>query len=485
VKNSVAATVLLALAAGASGEVSIGEVKGRRELHKADGDRVEVFYRFADDGEKVTSLAHVKTRAAEAAEAWKAFDKDADTLVVLARSPFGGGESAGSYWPAGVKPELLRQVVPALRKAGFENVVLPDLPPEEAEGEGDEDEDEDEAEIKPYPKQGFSTDDDQAFVLVVGLHHEKIPYRGASRRVAGEVIRAYSSRTTGWAILFHGPTGCAIWATTSLARVGKQAVSDTLNSASEAALVRLSFAGIDEPNIEDHIRNLQARSELPQVDIAAVLVQTQRVDAVWAVMKAAMGRQAFRNKAWVVRFFNSKSVIQDYRLDEAKARSDGCVMVNQRVPMRYLLMEQLRGVRTIQPLMLAAMMPLKDDVQIVELAQELMTRQGPATPDDEIVLITELAHQPPDARQGPWKKGPTRAVRNLGACRHHIDEAMAVARVYASRRVAPPRRGRRPRRDPLREAGQQAMRDLSKARAERSRKAAADLKRMKDRLERD
>ncbi len=481
-------TLVLALAAAAVAEVSIEQVKRRRESHKSDETSQEVFYRFDDDGDMVTSLAQIKKRAAEAAEAWGEFDKEVDTLVVLARSPLGSGETAGSYWPKGVKAELLRKVVPALAKAGFENVVLPDLPPEKAEDEDEEDADdadEEAVEIKPFPKRGFSADEDYEFVLVVGLHHEKIPYKGASRRVAGAVIRAYSSRANGWAILFHGPTGCAIWGTTSLAQVGKTAVSDTLNSASAAALDRLSFKDIDEPNIKEHIETFKVRTELRQMDLAAMLVQTQRVDACWAVMKAAMSKRAYKTQAWVVRFFNTKSLIQDYRLDEDRARASGCVMVNQRVLMRYLLMEQLRGVRNVQSLMLAAMMPLKDDVQIVELAQELMAVAAPMAPDDEMVLITELAHQPPSSREGPWKKSVTQSIRNLGYCRYHIDEAMAVARVYSLRKVPPPRRGRRPRRDALKEAGQWAMRELSKARAERAKKVAEDLRRIKRHLEED
>ena len=471
------------------GELSIHDVKRLRESHKADGDAVEVFYRFAEDGELTLSLKNIKARVNEASEAWKVFDKEADQLVVLARSPFGGGETASSYWPGGVKAELLRKVVEPLEKQGFKNIVLPDLPPKK---EGDEDknadvgkDDKKDVEIEPYPKRGFADDENREFVLVVGLHHEKIPYKGASRRVPGEVVRVYSSRVTGWAILFHAPTGCAIWGTTSLAKVGKTAVSDTLNSASDAALIRLGFGDIDEPNIDKHITALKTNVELRQMDLAVMLVQTQRVDAVWAVMKTAMAKAAFKQKAWIVRYFNQKSVIQDYRLDPDKATATKCVQVNQQIPMRYLLIEQLRGVRSIQPLMLAVMMPLKDDIEIVELAQKLLPDLPPLTPDDEIVYITELAHQPPVGHEGPWKKDTTQAIRNLGYCRHHIDEAMAVARTYASRKIPPPRRGRRPRRDAYKEAGEWAIRELGKVKAERAKKMRDELDRMRRELKDD
>jgi hypothetical protein len=58
-----------------------------------------------------------------------------------------------------------------------------------------------------------------------------------------------------------------------------------------------------------------------------------------------------------------------------------------------------------------------------------------------------------------------------------------VARVFALRKLPPPGRGRRPRRDALKEAGQQAMKELSRARAERAKKVSEELRRLREMLE--
>ncbi len=469
-----------ALTTAALADVPITKVRALRKVHKLDKDHQEVFYKYEDEGEYVTPLDQARQRGAEAAKAWEEFEKSQEPVAVLARSPFGGGETAGSYWPAGVKCELLRKLIEPLTKQGLK-VVLPDLPPEKKEGDDEDKEEDDEEEVKPYPKIGFS--EDYEFVVVIGLHHEKIPYKGIRYKTGEQLVHRFSSRVNAWAILFHAPTGSAFWGTTSVARAGHGTVPDTLNTAAEAALMRLDLTKIGVGELSGQIKAFSERKELPRMDVAGMLVQTQRADAVAAVMKAAISKPAFRNTVWVVRHYSNRGVVQDYRTDPAQAKGRGCVEVNQRVLMRVLLMEQLRGMRTVQGCVLAAGMPLIDDIEVPEIGRKYVSTLGPVFADDEVVLITELAHNPPRHRRGMWGRDPVRAVRNLGRCKVHIDEAMAVARTFASRKLPPPRRGRRPRRDPLKEAGQAAMRELAKARAEREKKVRQELRRIKEALD--
>ncbi|KKL92495.1 hypothetical protein LCGC14_1884100, partial [marine sediment metagenome] len=75
-------------------------------------------------------------------------------------------------------------------------------------------------------------------------------------------------------------------------------------------------------------------------------------------------------------------------------------------------------------------------------------------------------------RSGAFWRHTSQTVRNIGRCRTYIEEAMAVAKKYANRPAPKPRRGRRPRRDPLREAGRAALAELRQTKAERARKLA-------------
>jgi hypothetical protein len=114
-------------------------------------------------------------------------------------------------------------------------------------------------------------------------------------------------------------------------------------------------------------------------------------------------------------------------------------------------------------------MQLKEDFEIGPLGQSLAGRVQPVNGDDEIILIGELAHSD---RRRIFRRNFAAAVRNLGKCRVHIDEAMAVAKFYATRKLPPPRRGR-PRRDPLKDAGRAALLELNQARIEQQKKRAA------------
>jgi len=104
--------------------VTPAEVKALRQGRKINKNRVEFLYKFED--KYVTPAAQATKRGSEAARAWAKFDKKSEAVAVLAHSPFGGGESAKSYWPVGVKNELLKNVVEPLKKTGVKNVVLTD-----------------------------------------------------------------------------------------------------------------------------------------------------------------------------------------------------------------------------------------------------------------------------------------------------------------------------------------------------------------------
>jgi len=236
-------------------------------------------------------------------------------------------------------------------------------------------------------------------------------------------------------------------------------------------------------NIAAHIKRFSEQQELPQADVAAMLVQTQRADAVAAVIEAARKPAAFRNTAWVVRWYNDRGMVQDYRIDPAGAKTKRYVLVNQRVLMRVLLLEQLRGMRGVQACVLAANVPQIDDIEIPQIGRRLVGRLVPICPDDELVLIAELAQRDPRDRRGLFWRNSVAAVRLLGRCRFHVDEAMAVARAFALRKPPPPRKGRRPRTDPIRQAGIAALKELAEAKAQREKEIRRKLREAREAMD--
>jgi len=460
----VALVSVVALAGSGLAQVPIGKVRQLRQQRKADKDKIEYLYKFED--EHLTCAAQAGRRGAEAETAWKAIDPAEVRLPVVARSPFGGGESAKSYWPEGVKPELLKIVVAPLKRRGLK-VLLPELP-DEAPAEVEPKPAKDApaaADTPPWPAEGFS--EDHEFVLVIGLHYEPIPYKAGGRVGGAKGVHIRSSRMTAWAILFHAPTGSGFWATTAAARADHRTRDEPVNDAASRALANLSFSGFGRHNVPDYIAQLAARKELPALDAAAVLAQTQRADAARAVMKSAMTKGAFTNTAWVLRYFNDRGTVQDFRMDAKLAKQGRCVRVSQRVMMRILLIEQLRGMRGVQPCVIIAQVPEIEDYEFPKVGQTYAGRLGPLSGDDEIVLLAELANQ---SYHGVFRRNATAAVRNVGRCRVHIPEALAVANEFANRKVYRSRRTGKVRRDPLREAGKAALAELHQAAAERRKK---------------
>ncbi|KPK80319.1 MAG: hypothetical protein AMJ81_12240 [Phycisphaerae bacterium SM23_33] len=452
--------------------VSLQQVRQLRRERSDAREGPQVLYKFED--EYATATQQAARRGAEAAEAWQVFDKQAEPVAVLARSPFGGGETSASYWPAGVKSELLRKVAAPLRKRGL-RVVLPELPEEQGEEKGRDDNEQAaprKQPAKPGPKLGFS--EDYEFVLVVGLHHEPIPYQSGQRAADGKTRIIRSSRVNAWAILFHAPTGSGFWAATAASRVGHGTADDPLNLAAETALGELDFSDLGADNIPAYIRKLTQREELPAVDVAALLVQTQRADAVEAVIRAAMTKAAFTDTAWVLRYFNQRGNPQDYRIDPERAQRDGCVRVSQRLTMRILLLEQLRGMRGLPPCVHTGLLPYVEDIEVQPIGAACAGQLGPLSGDDEIVLIAELANRNAWDRASAFRRNAVAAVRNLGTCRVHVDEAMAAAGIYAELPVPRPGRDGKPRPNPYREAGRAALAELAQAKIEQQRKKAIE-----------
>lgn len=462
-KRRIAIALLFALAAStATAQVALPEVQALRREQKDDKDRAGILYQFEPRaGEFLSAVAQSARRGKAAAEEWTLFDRSEGRIAMVADSPFGGGETSKTYWPAEVRPELLRNLLEPLAKFGLK-ADLPGLPPASAEADKAP-----AAPAKPWPKIGFS--DEYEFVLLVGLHHEPIPYEGTRRRADGTVIYARGSRANAWAILFHAPTGSAFWATTAVARIGHLGVADPVNVAAETVLGYLEFDGIGAHNIPAHIQRLSELQDLHVVDVAAMLAQTQRADAIDALIKLAVSKPAYRMKPRVLRYFNERGTPQDYRLDPAGAKARKWPYVAGPLPLRIMLMEQLGGMRSVRACSVAAMVPLEEDFQIGPLGQSLAGRLGPLGGDDEIILITELAHSD---RQRIFRRNYASAVRNLGKCRVHVDEAMAVAKLYADRKSPPPRRGGRPRPDPLKEAGKAALAELRQTKARQQQKDA-------------
>ena len=481
--------VVLAGAALCLGAGPLSDAKQMRQERSIDRDHYELKYRFEPDAEHVTPAERAAARGARAAKAWLRFKDSGRPLAAIARSPYGGGETAKSYWPADIKAELLRKVAAPLAEAGL-RPVMPDLP-EEKPAAGDKpkpirrrvDKDNPLADLdldvkraaqagppKPWPKLGFS--EDYEFVLVVGLHHEPVPHRSTRRRAGGEVVYFRSSRMTAWAILFRCKTRTAFWGATTVAKVGYQGVADPPNVAAETALGYLDFSKIGEDNIPDEVKKLSPSSELRAVDLAAMLVQTQRADAVAAVIKTATSKSAYKTSAPVMRYFSARGAPLDFRTDPASAKRRRQALASQRVMVRLLLIEQLRGVRGVQACLLTAGVPRVDDLEIGRVGQYQCGLLEPLNADDEVVLISELAN---GDRRRAFARNHVAAVKNLGKCRHYIDEAMAVARTYAERKPPPPRQGGRRRRDYLKEAGQQALAQLRQAKAQQKKAKPAEV----------
>jgi len=468
-----------AIAGGAARDGRAGETLAQiaqwRKETPVDEDRIEVRYQYGDVYR--TPGEQAALRGKEAAQAWEAFDKAQTVLPVVARSPYGGNECATSYWPEHVKPELLRIVGKALTDAGYK-VELPEVPPDPAtqpagDAKTDEATTQRAEEAKPWPKVGWPEDHD--FFLVVGLHHEPVGYLGKRRKVAGRMVYYRASRVNAWAILFHKDTGSGFWGSVSKRFIDHKGVADTLNMASAAALGYLGFDGMGSDNIPGQILRMRQNKELDAVDIAAMAAQTQRADATTAIGKFAMHKTGFSTAARVIRYFNQRGTVQDFRTPEARAAKGKCVLVSTRVVVRNLLLEQLRaavGVSAAQP---SAMITDMVDVDIGPIGRRNITTVGPLCGDDEIVLIAELAQGNPHDRKGLFWRNPYGAVRMLGKCRVYMDEATTVAKVYATRRVVKDRRGR-VRRDRLRDAGKAAMKDLRLAQ-EAKRKADAEARR--------
>jgi len=443
-------------ASSAPAQVSLKDVRALRRERMDQQGAVTVLYKFDPAGAEYRDPAdQAALRGREAARAWGIFDRANEPVAVLARSPFGGEETPGSYWPTDVKPELLAGLQETLREAGLkpefpdplgkasEGGTPPALPPG-----------------KPWPKLGFA--EDYEFVLVVGMHHEPIPYLGTRRTGDGKIIYARSSRVNAWAILFHAPTATAFWATTATARVGHRSVPDPLNVAAETALGYLDFDEIGTDNIPDHIQDLTAQPGLYAIDAAAMLTQTQRADAVRAVVKFATSMAAYQSSIRVLRYFNQHGAAQDFRITPEEAKRRRYTYAAQPVVARMLLVEQLRGVRSIAAASTAALVPRHQDLDIGPIGQTYAGRLPPVNADEEIILICELACSD---RRGIFRRNLAGAIRNLGRCRVCLDEAMAVAKFYADRKPPAPRKGKRSRRDPLKEAGQAALRALTEAKA--------------------
>ena len=444
--------------AGSVFAVTPAEIKALRKVRKIDKNRVEFLYQFED--EYVTLAAQAAGHGSEAARAWAKFDKKTKAVAVLARSPFGGGESVKSYWPIGVKSELLKNVVEPLKKAGIKKVVLTDMPEEEGKNGG--------SVKKTSPKAGFP--EGCEFVLVIGFHHEPVPHRGSRRTVAGKVVYSRSSRVNAWAILFHAPTATAFWCASATTGVDRSDVDDPLNVAAERAVAALDFTGIGTDNIPGYIKKLAEPEGFNALDIAATLAQTQRADAAEAIVRAATSVSAFKNSVRVVRYVSQKGVVQDYRTGREAAEKRKYVEMAQPVMMRVLLLEHLRGFRGLQPCAMLARVPRERDFQIPRIGRQQVGRLMPLSADDEIVLIAELVdadfsfqNRKKRTKELLWRTRHD-AVGNLGRCRVHIDEAKVIARLFAERKITKPKPPRAAYLDEigLKEAGIDALKELNK-----------------------
>lgn len=448
-------SIVVVSAGGAvSAATSLSQV---RNLCKQTADKsrnIRVTYKFND--EYLTLQAQADKRAKEAAKVWAALKPDEKLIAVIGRSPFGGGERTGGYWPAGIDESVLGLIVKPLEKLGVK-CALPDLASKTQADTAPMG-----ATVKPFPKVGFSQD--YKFVMVIGFHCEPVPYHSGRYRVRNGVVYSRASRVNAWAILFYCPTGIAFWAEVSSATADFHDGDNPVDIAARRALASLDFSKLGSDNVPAFIRKFAQVDKFEALDIADVLVQTQRADAVRAVINSATSAAGYRTTLRVLRYYNQRGVVQDYRVSPDEAKKRKYVLISQPVMMKTLLMERLRGIRGIQPCVVAAMVDRRLDYRIPALGRRYITSVGPVCPDDEIVLISELANRDP---RGIFRWSLARAVRALGRCRNYADEALIVAKYYAARKSRLPRRGRKPRRDPVKQAARWAIEEIHKVRAKR------------------
>lgn len=450
-----------------------------RQEKVIDKQRSEVSYKFQDDYLSLVDRAAQRGKAA--AEAWAAVDKTLTPVAVVARSPWGGGETATTYWPADIEPKLLTGLAGPLAKAGL-RAVFPDFPDtatsmptssyatvEEAMAARAT------AELatksgadkpKPFPAAGFSDAKDYQFVLVVGLHHEMNPHGGKRRADDGKTIYFRRSRVSSWAILFHVPTATAFWAAAGSAKADYVGIADPPSQAAAEALQNLDLSDLGRDNIPAVMAAFAGRTELEAIDLAACLCQTQRADAVAAVVKMCKSDAAYKHAVPMLRYFNEKGNPQDFRLSKADAEGKGLSLIDQGVTMHLLLMEQLRGVRSFEGAMVMATTPMVEDLDIRPLGKTQITITPPWNADDELVLLSELAVEDNrDPAKTVFDRNWAGALQNLGKCKTRVDEAIEVAKYYVNRKMPMnPRPGPLPA-DPLRPAAQAAMDELQKTKA--------------------
>ncbi len=450
-----------------------------RQEKVIDKQRSEVSYKFQDDFVSLVDRAAQRGKAA--AEAWAAVDKTLTPVAVVARSPWGGGETSATYWPADMDPKLLTGLAGPLAKAGI-RAVFPDFPDaptsmptssyatlEEAMAARAA------AELttqtsankpKPFPAAGFPDPKDYQFVLVVGLHHELNPHGGKRLADDGKSIYFRRSRVSAWAILFHVPSATAFWATASSAKADYVGIADPPGQAAAEALGNLDLSDLGKDNIPGVIGTFAGTSELAAIDLAACLCQTQRGDAVAAVVKMCKSDAAYKQSAPVLRYFNEKGTPQDYRLSKADAEGKGLSLIDQGVTMHLLLMEQLRGVRSFEGAMVMASTPMVEDLDIRPLGKSQLAASPLWTADDELVLLSELAVEDNrDPAKTLFDKNWAGALQNLGKCKTRVDEAIEVAKYYVRRKMPMNPRPGPPPADPLRPAAQAALDELQKTKA--------------------
>ena len=449
--------VMLSAAGAVLAATSLAQVRNLRKKIISKTKGVEIVYKF--DDEYLTLQAQAKRRGKEAAKVWAALKPDEKVIAVIGRSPFEKGNGAKGYWPAGIDESILTDLIEPLEKVGVK-CVFPDLVDKSKRSSASAEE-----QVKPWPKVGFS--DDYKFVLVIGFHYEPVPYRSGAYRVKDGIIYSKESRVNAWAILFYCPQATAFWASISSATADFRDGDNPVAIAARRALARLDFSTIGTDNIPLFIKKLRQAEKIDMLDIAGMLVQTQRADAVDAVIKVATSASAYKTTMRVLRYYNQRGTVQDYRTTPAEAKKRNYVLVCQPVMMRILLMERLRDIRGIQPSLLAARVDRRFDYEISLLGSKQLTQLGPICPDDELVLISELASR--DAKK-VFQWYLARAVRLLGRCKMHAEQALVVARYYAARKSFRPRRGRRPRRDHIKEAAQAAIAEITRTLSTKSKK---------------
>jgi hypothetical protein len=433
----------------------------RKELRN-DKAKLVACYRFDPTGDYLPLATQAAKRGQEAADAWQARDRD-KPVVVVTRSPWGGGETPTTYWPEGMKPELIKLIMEPLQKADVKfafaedavatiNAVLATQPaPPGADAPAT-------LPAVAWPATGF--DKDAEFVLLIGMHYEHIPFKGnRGLDEEGKAMYERASRVNAWAILIHAPTATAFWGATAVGRVRAGVTLANQNAAAFQALTYLDFTDFGKENIAAQVAALPALDDLPVIDAAAMFIQSQRGDAAQAVVDYAMSKQAFKNTAAVLRWFNEQGTPQDFRIPEETVKKQGCSLVSQRIILQTLLIEQLRGVRSISACIPPASIVKTDDPFLGLVGKQYAGLIPPASGDEETLLIGELAVERPDL--GPFATNLAQAIRDLGKCKTHVPEARAVATVYAERPVPPPPPNKPAPRDALKEAGKDALTNLA------------------------